>query len=94
LKAIGMLWFDNDNKIELSTKIINATNYYINKYGRKPNICFVHPCMLPTSETKTEVEENKAISLKTNGVEVRTTKSVLPNHLWLGINGVNGDATM
>jgi hypothetical protein len=23
-------------------------------------------------------------------IEVRTTRSVLPNHLWIGVNGLNG----
>ncbi len=81
---IGMLWFDNDPKAELSTKVERAAVYYRNKYGSYPTLCFVHPTMLkpvlPNSEQTT--------SYKAAGVEVRTTRSVLPNHFWIGVNGI------
>ena len=71
---IGMLWFDNDNKTDLTGKIKRAMDYYHQKYGQTPNLCFVHPSMLPASPS-TDV-----------GLELRTTRSVLPNHFWLGVN--------
>lgn len=71
---IGMLWFDNDTKTDLAGKIQRAVNYYQQKYGQTPNLCFVHPSMVPPSSP---VEA---------GVELRTTRSVLPNHFWLGVN--------
>ena len=43
---IGMLWFDNDPKAEMNTKIARAGDYYQHKYGKSPNLCFVHPSML------------------------------------------------
>ena len=43
---IGMLWFDNDKKTDLSDKIKRAASYYKEKYGQNPNLCFVHPSML------------------------------------------------
>jgi hypothetical protein len=71
---IGMLWFDNDTKADLPAKVQRAAEYYKRKYGRDPNLCFVHPSMI-------------ASPLKpTNGVELRTSQSVLPNHLWLGVS--------
>jgi len=89
---IGMLWFDNDSKVELDTKLERAADYYRTKYGTVPTLCFVHPSMVPTipnrgngsSETEDDEEEE---SLITAGVEVRTTASVLPNHFWIGVNG-------
>ncbi len=39
----GMLWFDNDPRKDLVTKINLASDYYFKKYGRKPDLCFVHP---------------------------------------------------
>ncbi|OGO31077.1 MAG: hypothetical protein A2136_07330 [Chloroflexi bacterium RBG_16_54_11] len=72
---IGMLWFDNDNKSDLATKIQRAAHYYQSKYGKAPDLCFVHPRTLGES------------TWKGNGIEVRTTRSVLPNHFWLGVNG-------
>ncbi len=40
---IGMLWFDNDPKADLSAKIVRASVYYRDKYGQAPNLCLVHP---------------------------------------------------
>ena len=71
---IGMLWFDNDTKTDLTGKIKRAADYYQQKYGQIPNLCFVHPSMLPAN-AKPETE-----------LELRTTRSVLPHHFWLGVN--------
>ena len=73
---IGMLWFDNDTKTDLPTKIQRAASYYRTKYGRQPNLCFVHPSMVDSSPVNTNG----------SGIELRTTRSVLPNHFWLGVN--------
>jgi hypothetical protein len=79
---IGMLWFDNDPKAEMTKKIERAASYYRQKYGKAPNVCFIHPSMLIPEST-----ENTAPSVKAGGVEVRTSRSVLPNHFWIGVNG-------
>ena len=89
---VGMLWFDNDTHTDLPSKIDNAAEYYLNKYGIQPNVCFVHPSMTP-EEVKVAIGENgkKApkpkIIFTSGNIEVRTSKSMLPNHLWIGING-------
>lgn len=80
---IGMLWFDNDQKDEISTKIDRAANYYQNKYGVAPNLCFVHPSMIKNGSLKTQDDK-----IKSGEVEVRTSRSVLPNHFWIGVNGI------
>jgi hypothetical protein len=72
---LGMLWFDNDPKTELAEKIKTASTYYRKKYGSSPNLCVVNPNM--TNGKK----------LNAGNVEVETSKSILPNHLWIGING-------
>lgn len=77
---IGMLWFDNDAKVDLAVKLKRASEYYQQKYGRAPNLCFVHPSMLGPNA-----------AAPNNGIELRTTRSVLPNHFWLGVNA-NGSA--
>ena len=82
---VGMLWFDNDPKAGLDTKIERAANYYREKYGRYPTLCFVHPSMIPKSSVNTE----PASIVKAGGLDVRPTRSVLPNHFWIGVNGVN-----
>jgi hypothetical protein len=81
---IGMLWFDNDPKADLPVKIQRAVSYYQDKYGKAPNLCFVHPSMLP-QPAGTEPKP-----IKEDGVEIRANRSVLPNHLWLGINSLGG----
>jgi hypothetical protein len=69
----GMLWFDNDPKVDLSTKIQRATEYYQSKYGQKPTLCFVHPSMITEKPART------------GGIEVQGNQMVLPNHFWLGV---------
>ena len=69
----GMLWFDNDPKTDLEAKIVKAARYYQNKYGQHPNLCFVHPSMLPENAPPP------------HGMEVRSNRMILPNHLWIGI---------
>jgi hypothetical protein len=78
---IGMLWFDNDDKADLATKIQRAANYYHTKYGKAPNLCLVHPRTLGDHP------------IKGNGIEVKATRSVLPNHFWLGVNSSAGSAS-
>lgn len=70
---LGMLWFDNDSKKSLETKVHEAAQYYREKYGAKANLCYVHPSM------------SMADVHHLNGIEVRTSRSILPNHLWLGV---------
>jgi hypothetical protein len=73
----GMLWFDNDPKVDLYDKIIRAATYYKNKYGKTPDLCYVHPSMLNEKRQRSQ------------GIEIRTHRQVLPNHLWLGINDLH-----
>ena len=83
---VGMLWFDNDSKADLFAKIERAASYYLDKYGKSPNVCYVHPCMTRTLATPKDNTE----PIRAGSIEVRTTRSVLPNHLWIGVNGMNG----
>lgn len=71
---IGMLWFDRDANTTLAEKIAAAVAYYKTKYGRTPNLCFVHPAMLTPGATLPEK------------VDVRPNRSILPNHFWIGVD--------
>jgi hypothetical protein len=73
-----MLWFDNNPKTTLISKIIRAVEYYTHKYGRVPNLCLIHPSMLPEKP------------VEFGGITVRAYRPVLPHHLWLGIEDENG----
>lgn len=70
----GMLWFDNDPKSDLNSKILRAVDFYQKKYGTKPDLCFVHPTMIKTDGN------GRA------GIEIRTNPRVLPHHFWIGKN--------
>jgi len=88
---VGMLWFDNNKAENLETKIQRATSYYKKKYGQTPNLCFVHPSMFLINRNSPQDgrKDEKAVQLKTVGVELRSSNSLLPNHFWLGINQKN-----
>ena len=82
-----MLWFDNDLKADLQTKIERAVRYYRDKYGSTPNLCFVHPGMLPPREPAADpVEKAAPVFYEVSGVEVRAARNLLPQHLWIGVN--------
>lgn len=68
----GMLWFDNDSRSDLHTKVVRAADYYQRKYGKKPDVCFVHP---------STVQESQPM----DGIEIRRSQMVLPNHFWIGL---------
>lgn len=71
---IGMLWFDNDPKSDLSNKVLKAAIYFRKKYGQEPNLCFVHPAML--HDTKTQ----------TGSVRVCSNKNMILHHFWIGVH--------
>ena len=83
---VGMLWFDNDSKASLEGKVERAATYYRKKYGKAPTLCFVHPSMLPEGLPASENEVQSRV-ITTDGIEVRSNRSVLPNHFWIGVNG-------
>ena len=79
----GLLWFDDSPTRATADKIGNAVARYRQKYGHKPDVCYVHPAHLNEGE----------MSLA-DGVKVLAAKSVLPNHFWLGIqSSPGGDRT-
>jgi hypothetical protein len=70
---IGMLWFDNDPKSDLFSKVARAAAYYQKKYGQEPNLCFVHPSMIPDKETHAGT------------IDVCSNSTIIPNHFWIGV---------
>jgi hypothetical protein len=59
--------------MDIVAKIQRATEYYQHKYGQKPDLCYVHPSMIPEKPTRN------------TGIEVQGNQMVLPNHFWLGV---------
>lgn len=78
---IGMLWFDNDPRSPLSTKVSRAADYYRQKYGLVPDLCLVHPSMLADRSDLVEGQAGKVI--------VRPNRAILPGHLWIGVEDNN-----
>ena len=91
----GMLWFDNDPKTALTAKIERAVDYYHKKYGRKPNLCLIHPSTLENPASiggAGEKPKKRKVAGPVNnasGVTVRPYRPVLPGHLWIGIEEKN-----
>jgi hypothetical protein len=76
---IGMLWFD-DSAQTLQEKVRRAVDYYAQKYGRTPTLCLVNPAGLNGG--------GAAVA----GVQIRGARSVMPNHLWIGVDEQAGSS--
>lgn len=68
-----MMWFDNDPKSEFLAKVKKTAEYYRDKYGSEPNLCFVHPSMLEST------------NLIADSLKICANSSVLPHHFWIGV---------
>lgn len=79
---VGMLWFDNDVRTPLNTKVERAADYYRKKYGLTPDLCLVHPSMLTGAPP--DAAENRA-----GKVSLRANRAILPGHLWIGVEDKN-----
>jgi hypothetical protein len=69
----GMLWYDNDPTTALPAKVQRAAEYYREKYGQNPDLCLVNPRMLPEPLPQA------------GGITLRASRTILPGHLWIGI---------
>ncbi len=69
----GLLWFDDSPKVSLANKVLDAVRHYREKFGRSPNVCYVHPSTWAGSQ---------AASAE---VRVVTSATVQPNHFWIGV---------
>lgn len=71
---VGMMWFDNNPKTPLTVKVHEAAEHYREKYGRNPDLCLVNPAML----AEPDMHEGKVL--------IRALRSILPGHLWIGVD--------
>jgi hypothetical protein len=69
----GLLWFDADPKRDLAEKVTRAADRYRFKFGRLPNLCYVHSSML----------DNGLVEI--NGVRLVSADNVLKHHFWIGV---------
>ena len=83
---IGMLWFDNDKKTSIPTKVEKAARYYQKKYGVNPDVCYVHPKMVNGSNgNKGKKKKAQVKPIKIGKILVLKNEKVLPDHFWIGI---------
>ncbi|RME34788.1 MAG: hypothetical protein D6793_08165 [Thermoflexia bacterium] len=85
---IGLLWFDDDPRRELREKVEQAAWRYVEKFGRCPTVCYVHPSMMEGNggggqplvlEFRDTSRRGQVLRLT-----VRPRRTVLRHHLWVG----------
>jgi hypothetical protein len=69
------VWYDDNPKKSVVTKIDEAVLRYRQKYGSKPNVCMI-------SEKVQNSDYNGAVN--NLGIEVKTAKNVPQNYFWIG----------
>jgi hypothetical protein len=72
LLEVGLLWYD-DSKADFAAKVHEAAQRYEEKFGHKPNCCYINPDC-PQGDAP-----------RANGVRLVTNPAILPNHFWVGI---------
>jgi hypothetical protein len=77
----GMLWFDNNPNLDLFSKISQAIDYYRQKYGEDPNLCFVHPSVI------------QSINGGPTPIKILPNNRVIKNHFWIGVQTKNNSLT-
>jgi hypothetical protein len=76
---VGMMWFNDNPKTPLTAQVLEAAEYYRAKYGQNPNLCLVNPAMY--EQISKEPLEGQA-----GKVVIRSLRSILPGHLWIGVD--------
>lgn len=74
----GVLIFNNSSE-PLKTKIGKAVDYFKKKYGRRPDLCRVHPSALIGQQLP-----------KYKKLKVEPYRPVLPGHIWVGVEDKKG----
>jgi len=75
----GLLWFDDDPRKALEDKVLRAAAHYEKKYGRSPELCYVHPSAFDGNGN------GKKRVKKAGDIEIRSGRMVLQHHFWLGL---------
>ena len=68
---VGLLWFDDNPKVPLAIKVENAVRRYRERFGRMPEVCYVHPRTLAGAEE---------LPVHLRVIERAT---IQPNHFWV-----------
>lgn len=78
---IGMLWLLPKTQKTFRDKIVEAGEHYFRKHGKYPNTCFLNP----KDMSQAGGTANISIGTGSTVIDLRPLRSILPNHLWIGI---------
>ncbi len=67
----GLLWYDNQENVDVRERIASAVKFFESKYGYLPKRCFVNPVTL---EKPLELDKK---------IKVLLNDRVIVNHIWL-----------
>jgi len=70
---VGLLWFDDNPKVSFVSKVERAARRYQERFGRSPDVCYVHPCTFA------------GVTAMPADVQVIGLSTVRPNHFWVGV---------
>ncbi len=79
-----MMWFDNNPKVALDDKLLQAAEYYTRKYGQKPDTAIVSGKDLGNEQARTG-----GLLVEAHGVRVETMRAIMPGHMWIGVTFVD-----
>lgn len=92
---VGLLWHDDSQK-PLEQIVAQAAQRYRERFGRDPNVCYVHPSDMPADAVgeniEMQVELRGCLTVETaDGVKVQLQPSprILRFHYWIGVDHVN-----
>lgn len=75
----AMMWLDTSTDKTLDRKVVEAALYFRKKYGKAPTLCLVNPSMVDQKGIFVEAPEQIKVTVK-------PWKSVLPSHMWIGVD--------
>jgi len=67
----GMMWCKDDKKESMTDSLKKAFDYYSDKYGSKPDTCYVNP---------NAFDELNSVDY----INIVSAKSILRNNFWIG----------
>src|SRR6266436_4456461 len=90
---VGMMWFNDNPKTPLTAKVLEAAEYYRTKYGQSPDLCLVNPAtyaQIKAAEGRpaepAEAGQPELIEGQNGKILIRALRSILPGHLWIGVD--------
>lgn len=69
----GLLWYDAHTDKSIIDKIHEASDRYFERFGMRPTVCYVNPKAMPADPPVLD------------GLTLKSAPTILPNHLWLGV---------